>query len=145
MSKVCFVTTGATAEFSELIAAVLDPQCLQLLKKEGFTTLNIQCGETFKNVESMKPADTQGLAIHAFDFKPDLHRDMRECQALEGPGCSRKQGLIILHAGAGTVMDAMRLGLNMIVVPNPSLLDNHQDELAEELHMQNYATAASVQ
>jgi beta-1,4-N-acetylglucosaminyltransferase len=43
------------------------------------------------------------------------------------------------------VMDAMRLGLSMIVVPNNSLLDNHQDELAKELHSQNYATRATTQ
>lgn len=46
--------------------------------------------------------------------------------------------------GAGTVLDAMRLGLRMLVVPNESLLDNHQKELAEELESQGYATMSDT-
>lgn len=42
-------------------------------------------------------------------------------------------------------MDAMRLGLTMVVVANPSLLDNHQAELAQELDDQNYATCSDVE
>ncbi len=47
--------------------------------------------------------------------------------------------------GAGTVLDAMRLGLRMLVIPNESLLDNHQKELAEELENQGYATMSDTQ
>jgi beta-1,4-N-acetylglucosaminyltransferase len=38
----------------------------------------------------------------------------------------------------------MRLGLPLIVVPNPSLLDNHQQELADELDRQGYVTKSDV-
>jgi len=48
------------------------------------------------------------------------------------------------YIGAGTILDAMRLGLSLVVVPNESLLDNHQDELAEELETQGYATKSST-
>ncbi len=41
-------------------------------------------------------------------------------------------------------MDAMRLGLSLIVVPNESLLDNHQEELAEELEKQGYVTKSTT-
>jgi beta-1,4-N-acetylglucosaminyltransferase len=47
--------------------------------------------------------------------------------------------LIAASTGAGTVLDAMRLDVPIIVVPNTSLLDNHQAELAEELERQGYA------
>lgn len=40
--------------------------------------------------------------------------------------------------GAGTILDAMRISVPIIVVPNPALLDNHQAELAEELQRQGY-------
>jgi len=40
--------------------------------------------------------------------------------------------------GSGSILDALRIALPLIVVPNPSLLDNHQEELAEELARQGY-------
>lgn len=40
--------------------------------------------------------------------------------------------------GAGTILDGLRLSIPLIVVPNPSLLDNHQAELAKELDKQGY-------
>ena len=46
--------------------------------------------------------------------------------------------------GAGTILDGMRLSVPLIVVPNDSLLDNHQDELAEELESQGYATRSDT-
>lgn len=35
--------------------------------------------------------------------------------------------------GSGTIIDVLRLGKPLIVVPNHSLLDNHQEELADAL------------
>ncbi len=40
--------------------------------------------------------------------------------------------------GSGSILDALRITAPLIVVPNPSLLDNHQEELAEELARQGY-------
>jgi len=47
--------------------------------------------------------------------------------------------------GAGTILEVMRMGVPLIVVPNPSLLDNHQLELAQELEIQGYATQGDVE
>jgi beta-1,4-N-acetylglucosaminyltransferase len=38
----------------------------------------------------------------------------------------------------------MRMGVPLIVVPNPSLLDNHQEELAIELERQGYVTHSDI-
>ena len=46
--------------------------------------------------------------------------------------------------GAGTILDVMRLGVPLIVVPNHTLLDNHQDELAAELERQGYVTKSDT-
>jgi len=142
MTKECLVTIGATAKFPELIQATLSPGCLQAFADNGFTHLNFQCGDSMSSFQDLKPTDTKGLDIKAFDFnKNGLNKEMRACQAKEG--VSRK-GLVICHAGAGTILDAMRLGLPLVVVPNLSLLDNHQDELAEELEKEGYATKSDT-
>ncbi len=56
-----------------------------------------------------------------------------------------KMSSIDAITGAGTILDAMRLGLAIIVVPNVNLLDNHQEELAAELELQGYVTKSDTQ
>lgn len=40
--------------------------------------------------------------------------------------------------GSGTILDALRISVPLIVVPNAELLDNHQVDLAEALAEQEY-------
>lgn len=49
-----------------------------------------------------------------------------------------------MQTGAGTILDGLRISVPLIVVPNPSLLDNHQDELAEELEKQGYVVHGHI-
>ncbi|KAL2071583.1 hypothetical protein VTL71DRAFT_12818 [Oculimacula yallundae] len=142
MIKECFITTGATAKFTELIEAALSPECLKTFVDNGFTRVNIQCGESMSAFEQLRPTNTMGLEIRGFAFnKNGLNKEMRACQEKRGVS---KKGLVICHAGAGTILDAMRLAVPLVVVPNSSLLDNHQEELAAELEAQGYATKAST-
>lgn len=55
-----------------------------------------------------------------------------------------KEGVVITHAGAGSILEGLRMGVAMIVVANPRLLDNHQEELAEELARQGYVVAGRL-
>ncbi|KAL9053726.1 MAG: hypothetical protein Q9162_004600 [Coniocarpon cinnabarinum] len=48
------------------------------------------------------------------------------------------EGVVITHAGTGTILEGLRISIPMIVVPNPKLLDNHQEELAEEMGRMGY-------
>lgn len=42
--------------------------------------------------------------------------------------------------GTGTILDGMRVSVPLVVVPNPTLKDNHQVEMAEEIQRQGYGT-----
>jgi UDP-N-acetylglucosamine transferase subunit ALG13 len=47
--------------------------------------------------------------------------------------------------GSGTILDVLRMPKPMIVVPNPTLLDNHQEELASTLEEMGHLKAATVE
>jgi beta-1,4-N-acetylglucosaminyltransferase len=55
------------------------------------------------------------------------------------------QGLLVLTAsGSGTILDVLRIGKPLIVVPNPTLLDDHQTELAVSLQDLGHLRASTV-
>ena len=158
--KVCFVTVGATASFDSLIKATLRPQFLEALRTYDYTNLRLQYGkdgqkvlDQFRRSEAAMGEGVQDLSISGFDFnKQGLGSEMR---AAKGEG-NNLEGVVISHAGtnpflryrsgsrltswtgSGSILDALRIAVPIIVVPNPDLLDNHQGELAEELAIQGY-------
>ncbi|PSS27324.1 glycosyltransferase family 1 protein [Amorphotheca resinae ATCC 22711] len=142
LSRECLISTGATAPFPALIAAVLGEDCIQQFADLGYTKLVFQAGDALRYLYEIKPEKTLGVEIEAFDFNREgLTKQMKACIGRAGKS---KEGLVICHAGAGTILDAMRMGLPIIVVPNPTLLDNHQEELAQELQRQGYVLKSDV-
>lgn len=158
--KLCFVTIGATASFDSLIAAALRREFLQALHDVGYTDLLLQHGnqgqEIFEDFVIRYRHDSLercGLNLNGFGFnKKGLGWEMKEAKG----GHGAEEGVVISHAGmqcrgicvataqlmrelgSGSILDALRIGVPLIVVPNPDLLDNHQVELAEELASQGY-------
>lgn len=140
----CFVTIGATASFKPLLDATTTDDFFSTLKELGYTRFVLQCGPDLRHVTGKIGnasidylSKVYGIDVQVYDFnKRGLGQEMWGCKA-DG---SRKEGIVICHAGAGTILDAMRIGVPIIVVPNPDLLDDHQAELAEELELQGYAT-----
>lgn len=53
--------------------------------------------------------------------------------------------LVAFCTGSGTILDVLRMGKPMIVVPNPTLADNHQEELATELESMQHLRSATVE
>ena len=159
--KRCFVTIGATAPFDDLIMTVLTKPFLESLQAHGYSDLRIQYGKEGKQifdrfVEARGQQVKEELDIDINGFGFDTNGLGHELIALKK---SEKEhsadGLIISHAGkllaynlhlrsalilsgSGSILDGLRVGLPIIVVPNPKLMNNHQKELAEELARAKY-------
>ncbi|KAI5295699.1 N-acetylglucosaminyldiphosphodolichol N-acetylglucosaminyltransferase catalytic subunit alg13 [Ascosphaera acerosa] len=139
--KYCFVTVGATASFDAVATEMLSAPVLTVLAQLGYTHVVIQhglCGEDVKRrlVELGGSSASAGLIVQAYDFKSDLEDDLLQVQ--ENACVGVQQGVVVSHAGSGTILQVMRLGLPLIVVPNPALMDHHQQELAEVLAKERY-------
>ncbi|XP_049684095.1 putative bifunctional UDP-N-acetylglucosamine transferase and deubiquitinase ALG13 [Accipiter gentilis] len=116
--KSVFVTVGTTS-FDDLIATVCSPPALQVLQSRGYQKLVLQVGRG-----ELKPAlrGSPALAVEAFRFKDSLAEDLRRAD------------LVISHAGAGSCLETLEEGKPLIVVTNEKLMNNHQLELAKQLH-----------
>lgn len=166
--KLCFVTVGATASFEKLLKAVLTSEFLETLAERQYTHLLIQYGYDGKEIFNDfldSGTSCHGITLGGFGFKPSIERDMIMTTERE----DQKRGLIISHAGmtfyfddrsmvsvypdrhlnvllgSGSVLAGLRLGVPLIVVPNPDLSDNHQQELADGLERQNYVISSTVE
>jgi beta-1,4-N-acetylglucosaminyltransferase len=164
-TKLCLVTVGATASFERLIRQVLNEPFLAQLAKYHYTHLLVQYGKNGEKIwnefnEKFPPGceQLQGVTVGGFDFKPDLWRYMRMAVKEQ----NQDLGIIISHAGmtwniffesiklthvsgTGTILDALRLALPLIIVPNPDLADNHQEDLAVEMEQMKYAVRADIE
>lgn len=141
--KTCFVTIGATASFTSLIQAVLEEKFLDGLQEQYYTHLLVQYGQDGKQLYdrciSSLSSKPRSLQISGFDLDPSgLRQYMLRAKGQQSQNTSATEGLVISHAGSGTILDALRVSVPLIVVPNEELLDNHQVELAEALAEQEY-------
>lgn len=112
--KNIFVTVGTT-RFDKLVASVTSKIALEWMEAQGFSSLTIQYG---RGEKPESPQNFTSIKIQSYDFRPSLKTDMEQAD------------LILSHAGAGTVMEVLRMKKKMIVVINTDLMDNHQTELA---------------
>ncbi|KAK0210626.1 glycosyltransferase 28 [Desarmillaria ectypa] len=132
-----FFTVGST-RFDALVQAAISDRILAALSQAGYTTIVIQCGNSyFAHTHSIQNGETlniqqQNVNIEIYKFKPSLESDYERAD------------MIISHAGSGTILDVLRLGKPLIVVPNPTLLDNHQEELATALEELGHLRSSTV-
>ena len=52
--------------------------------------------------------------------------------------------LRICCPGSGTILDVLRRGKPLIIVPNPTLLDNHQEDVAHAMGKLGHAKVSTV-
>ena len=152
----CFVTVGST-HFDPLVEAVLSPLTLDALHLKGYTELVVQCGK-YARTTHLEPRSSEGpwswrnsgVEISVFRYKPSLQDEYDKADlVISHAGVSvnfcREIILLIRTAGSGTILDVLRKNIPLIVVPNPTLLDNHQVDLASELHERRHLKACTVQ
>ncbi|KAK6434529.1 N-acetylglucosaminyldiphosphodolichol N-acetylglucosaminyltransferase catalytic subunit alg13 [Oleoguttula sp. CCFEE 5521] len=144
--KIAFLTTGATATFPALIEAAVSPSFLEALAAQRYTELAVQHGADGQQLydKLVSRAESAGTGVKVTGFaldKTGLGRHMRRAQSSN----NAEEGVVIAHAGSGTILDAMRTGVPTIVVPNPSLLEDHQQELADELEAREYVVKGRVE
>ncbi|KAK7220607.1 hypothetical protein V2G26_008610 [Clonostachys chloroleuca] len=146
LERCCLATVGATVGFPKLTNTVLEEKFWEHIRAQGFTSLRIQCGPDLpwasEYLSSHKDQIPPGLKVEVFGLSKNLMlEEMTLCKAVAGKS---HQGLVISHAGTGTILDAWKLGLPIIVVPNTDLLDDHQSEMAHYLADEGYATQSST-
>ena len=124
-----FVTVGTT-EFNELIQTISSPEICKMLRDNGrYTSITIQIGKgAFEPVD-----DDTYLTMNHFRLKPTITEEMKKAE------------LIISHAGAGSIFEALSLKKKVIAVVNESLMDNHQRELGEVLDRENNLVMTTYQ
>jgi beta-1,4-N-acetylglucosaminyltransferase len=111
------VTVGSTC-FNELIQQCDSTEFFNAIQKLGINEVLIQTGRTDY---VFKTRTTEGMKITVCEYKPNLAAEIKKAQ------------LLISHAGAGTILEAMRAHTQTIVVPNERLMSNHQLQLARAL------------
>lgn len=117
------VTTGATVTFRRLLARVLDPQFLRELELAGFTDIVVQYG-----AETRNGVDVSAQYVLTLGEMPPLVTLVGLTNDV--PALLKGADVVVTHAGTGSILDAVRLGYSVVVVPNPELMDNHQQEIA---------------
>ncbi|XP_072450766.1 putative bifunctional UDP-N-acetylglucosamine transferase and deubiquitinase ALG13 [Chiloscyllium punctatum] len=113
-----FVTVGTTS-FDELIREVSSEKVTQILQDLGYRKLILQIGRG--SVEP-KPIVGTNFTLEVYRFKDSIADDIKNAT------------LVISHAGAGTCLETLEAGKSLVVVINEELMNNHQLELAKQLH-----------
>lgn len=137
-SRFLFLTVGTT-RFDSLLTALNDraDELVAWLRAEGFSRALFQIGTgsveptAIQAAAARSSADdplagTAPLSIEWLRHSPDLL------------GFLSQADLVISHAGAGSILESLRLFRPLLVVINTSLMHNHQSEVAVALERGRY-------
>jgi beta-1,4-N-acetylglucosaminyltransferase len=125
------VTVGST-KFDDLIKTVDREDFVQQLVDLGYSGLHVQFGRS-TYVPTYLSAKSNDFDIVTYKYCTTWKDEVS------------KAGLIIGHAGAGTILDSLETKKPLIVVPNHQLMGNHQTDIAEELASGGYLTMSTTE
>ncbi|BGP25268.1 UDP-N-acetylglucosamine transferase subunit ALG13 [Rhodotorula toruloides] len=141
MAYNCVLTVGST-RFDPLVASFLDPTSLSSLSSLGIQYVLAQIGssalpEGWK--EGVRTLD-KSLQVEVVKFLGDLEERVG------------KADLVVSHAGAGSILSFLRpldssspasqptaTRRQLVLVPNSTLMDSHQSDLADEMEKKGWA------
>uniref|UniRef100_A0A2K6F8N1 UDP-N-acetylglucosamine transferase subunit ALG13 n=1 Tax=Propithecus coquereli TaxID=379532 RepID=A0A2K6F8N1_PROCO len=99
---------------------IVSPATLpQIIKSLGYNRLILQIG---RGMVVPEPFSTESFTLDVYRYKDSLKEDLQ------------KADLVISHAGAGSCLETLEKGKPIVVVINEKLMNNHQLELAKQLH-----------
>ena len=119
--KECLVTVGST-RFDVLVRAAGTEAFAEALVARGVGRLVIQRGEGGPHVALLPERSRNGtvrvkggsLEIETIEYDPNLAERLA------------RAALVVCHAGAGTIFEALSAGRCVVAVPNPALMGDHQ-------------------
>lgn len=121
------VTVGST-NFRALTDFIVRPQTLLFLASLDLAPIALQHGDTDPPAQSL----CQSYNIEPFQYASSLATRIAAAH------------LIISHAGAGSVLEALHARKRLLVVINDTLMHNHQTQLATRLASLNCCAVISA-
>jgi len=152
------VTVGSTL-FPSLTNTILSPPVLDILSTSGVERLFVQYGraelvipETVRlgHVKPFREGGENGdtgmdVGMEGFQWDGMKVVMFRFSENFEGliKGCDG----VISHAGSGSILAVLRADppKPLLAVPNTSLMDNHQAQLADALDKEGYLVVSTVE
>ncbi|BGP32747.1 N-acetylglucosaminyldiphosphodolichol N-acetylglucosaminyltransferase catalytic subunit alg13 [Rhodotorula toruloides] len=141
MPSTCVLTVGST-HFHPLVTSFLDPTSLSSLASFGIRHVLAQVGNSSlpEGWKEGTRTTEQGLRVEVVRFLGDLEERVGRAD------------LVVSHAGAGSILSFLR-PLNsssppsapeptrrqIVLVPNSTLMDSHQSDLADEMEKKGWA------
>ncbi|KAJ2388470.1 hypothetical protein GGI23_006049 [Coemansia sp. RSA 2559] len=116
-----FVTVGSTG-FDDLVRAISTRGFMLALRERGLHSLVVQYGTSGQLLGLPNASSAElGISVTAFAYASGTQQYVDRAD------------LVISHAGAGSILDALHSHRPLIVVVNRRLMDDHQSEIAREL------------
>ena len=130
----CLITVGTT-EFNNLMLTI-DEYCAAFLEvlsnTHGIDCMTIQKGRGKYVPHKIIARNKQRKAmkyIHVIEYTSS---------GAEFQDVLKKSSLVISHAGAGSILESLRLNKKLFVVNNDTLMHNHQMEICRPLAKEKY-------
>ena len=143
--KTCVLLTVGSTRFDSLVKAIDDPKVIEILASKGFRKFYIQIGASdhvptkLCDINPCSFEADSGRQVHPNGFEVEWFRYTPSLAAIMA-----MSGLIISHAGSGSIFESLHAGASLITVPNESLMDNHQAELAHQLERMGHVIVATT-